>query len=124
MKRQRLADRSRRSNSRSLQYLPEEVIAQIVSYLDEPPISVTHIRHEPTPALFTSPEHPLKIISLTCKTIRRIALPLLFRHIIFNAGHCMKQELTGKNEVFDEGCPGRRDIVSICAPIYKPLRAV
>jgi len=36
----------------------------------------------------------------------------------------MNHKLIGKNEVLDEGCPGRRDIVSICAPIYEPLGAL
>lgn len=79
-------------NATSLQDLPEEIIVQIISYLDAPPRSVTHIKHEPKSTLFDSPQHPFKDLSRTCKTLRRITLPLLFRHARITVDLTMHRE--------------------------------
>jgi len=98
-----LPDRSRRSNTASLQDLPEEIIAQIISYLDAAPRSVTHIRHEPKYTLFDSPQRPYKDLSSTCKTLRRIALPLLFRHAKINVDDWVDQKSIDKDNALDDG---------------------
>lgn len=62
--------------------LPEEILLRIVGALDTDPPSVRRARHEPSKHLVdadTETGTPLRNLSSTCRKLRRIALPALFR---------------------------------------------
>ncbi|EMC99247.1 hypothetical protein BAUCODRAFT_31584 [Baudoinia panamericana UAMH 10762] len=60
--------------------LPEELLVQILHYLDAAPPSETKIREEPSLQLTISDNQTLKEVSLLSKRWRRLTLPLLFQH--------------------------------------------
>jgi len=68
----------------TLDDLPEEILTQIVSYLDTIPPSTTKIRYEPHADGFRQTERPLVHFSSCSKQIRRVVLPVLFRHTRLN----------------------------------------
>ncbi|KAI7548402.1 hypothetical protein KC331_g4427 [Hortaea werneckii] len=60
--------------------LPEELILHILQYLDSLPPSELKIRHEPSLTLTESGDTPYKAVSCVSRSLRRLTLPLLFRH--------------------------------------------
>ncbi|KAL2758280.1 hypothetical protein ACRALDRAFT_2098754 [Sodiomyces alcalophilus JCM 7366] len=71
---------------RSIQSLPPEILSHIISYFDSIAPSAAWLHQEPTRSLGNwTGQHrhcDLKSISLVCKLLRFVTLPLLFRHII------------------------------------------
>nr|OQO19078.1 hypothetical protein B0A51_12438 [Rachicladosporium sp. CCFEE 5018] len=67
----------------SLASLPEELQLAILNHLDAPAPSSSNLHDEPSIALSYSPDQALKAVTLTAKSWRRLALPLLFRHVRF-----------------------------------------
>ncbi|PNS19087.1 26S protease regulatory subunit 8 [Sphaceloma murrayae] len=64
--------------------LPEEVLLMILHQLDSEPLSTLHSRMLPTDYMFEANEDAaVKAFSVVCKRWRRIAVPLLFKHIRF-----------------------------------------
>jgi len=68
----------------TLDDLPEEILAQIASYLDTEPLSTTRLRYEPHPEGFRQKERPLLHLSSCSQQMRRVVLPTLFRHTRLN----------------------------------------
>jgi hypothetical protein len=60
--------------------LPNELLIQIASHLDNSPPSITNFSHEPTNHLTESDVTPLKLLSLVSWRWRKITLPILFRY--------------------------------------------
>ncbi|KAK4458537.1 hypothetical protein QBC42DRAFT_349531 [Cladorrhinum samala] len=70
--------------------LPPELLVDIFRCCHRPPPSETKVRDEPHPDMFTTPEgartrgrNTLKNIALVSKKWRALALPVLFRHVIW-----------------------------------------
>ncbi|KAH8896510.1 hypothetical protein GQ53DRAFT_743653 [Thozetella sp. PMI_491] len=61
--------------------LPTELLAQIFSYLTEPPPSTSRLHDQPEPHLLRSEHQDLKNLSLVSRRWRAISLPVLFRHV-------------------------------------------
>jgi len=61
--------------------LPEELIIHVLEYLDTRPPSETHIRREPSLSLTACEKAVYKDVCCVSKAWRRIALPLLFKHV-------------------------------------------
>lgn len=61
-------------------YLPDELLLQILSYLDTEAPSITNFSQEPSLNLTVSKEHSLKSFSLVSRNFRRVALPVLFQY--------------------------------------------
>lgn len=68
----------------SIKSLPPELISHIFSFLDRPAPSDVRLRDQPSPTMLSSPDAPLKSVSLVSKRWRAIVLPLLFRHILWS----------------------------------------
>ncbi|RFU33358.1 hypothetical protein B7463_g3012, partial [Scytalidium lignicola] len=64
----------------SIQDLPDEILADIFTYLDSPPPSPPRLYKEPNFEVTDSTSTSLKDISRVSSRWRQIALPLLFRH--------------------------------------------
>ena len=67
----------------SIDSLPPELISHIFSFLDGPAPSDVRLRDQPSPSMLASPYAPLKAVSLVSKRWRAIALPVLFRHVLW-----------------------------------------
>ncbi|MCJ1239020.1 hypothetical protein MMC14_007013 [Varicellaria rhodocarpa] len=65
--------------SMNLISLPNEILYQILSELDDGAPSLKRLRREPTLALTSSESTPLKDLSITCSFFRSLLLPILFR---------------------------------------------
>lgn len=68
-------------NPVSIQELPDEILADIFTYLDAPPPSPGRLNEEPHFELTDSNIQSLKSISQVSSRWRQIVLPLLFRHV-------------------------------------------
>lgn len=62
-------------------WLPEEVLVHIISFLDVDPPSKQRLRLEPTENIFDSNVCPLKHLSTTSRQLRRLTVPVLFKHV-------------------------------------------
>ncbi|KAF2157471.1 hypothetical protein K461DRAFT_18862 [Myriangium duriaei CBS 260.36] len=67
-----------------LNHLPDEVLLDIISYLDSRPLSTSQTRREPVDNIFTNAQAPLKALSRTCKRWRRLTLGFLTRHLVLD----------------------------------------
>lgn len=74
--------------------LPEELLLNVLSYLDSESPSSIHIRKEPSLALTTSALKNYKNISRVSRRWRRIVLPLLFRFSRLRLDIAPRQEWT------------------------------
>ena len=79
------------------QSLPNELIAQILGYLDTPPYFEPRLHHDPDRLVpevgklpKDAPEKNLKNVSLVCRQWRRSVLPLLFRHVAWSFSRLAK----------------------------------
>lgn len=72
------------SDSVTIESLPPELLFEILGCLDSPPPSETQLHDQPHTSLLSSPEGSLKNASLVCRTWRAIALPILFRHVVWD----------------------------------------
>lgn len=80
-------------------YLPDELMLQILSYLDIEAPSVTNFSQEPSLNLTTSKEHSLKSFSLVTHDFRRVALPVLFQYARIRLGDYDIEPKAFKNDV-------------------------
>ncbi|OIW23528.1 hypothetical protein CONLIGDRAFT_637495 [Coniochaeta ligniaria NRRL 30616] len=69
--------------STAIETLPPELISHIFFFLDGPAPSDVRLRDQPSPSMLASPDAPLKAVSRVSKRWRAIALPVLFRHILW-----------------------------------------
>ena len=67
----------------SIDVLPPELLSQIFGYLALAPPSGARLNEQPKVNMFSSPDTPLKNISLVSKRWRAIVLPSLFRHVLW-----------------------------------------
>jgi len=63
-----------------IEHLPEELLLQVLTYLDTTPPSEEKLRQEPSLQLTTSDHQMYKDASRVSKLWRRLVLPLLFKH--------------------------------------------
>jgi hypothetical protein len=97
--------------------LPEELLLQILTYLETPPPSLTNARQEPSLKLTVTPHKPYKQSSCVSKLWRRVTLPLLFKHVRFRLDDCPKKHWedcpfcneTSLNETPHHGAPEVHD---------------
>jgi len=75
----------------SLDDFPEEILVHIISYLDVEPLSKTKIRHEPHAECFRTIDRPLAHLSTCSRQLRRVILPLLFRHARLNLTYAFQR---------------------------------
>lgn len=92
----------------ALDGLPRELILSILSSLaTESPPNVECLREEPSLALLTSEQCPLKNLSLTCWYLRRLCFNSLFSHFKIDAG------CTDAFKSFVDGNDLRRSVESV-----------
>lgn len=79
----------------TIQHLPEEIILRIVQHLDTKPVSFTQQHQVPSAVLFTPSrsECGLKSFSRVCKDWRRIAFPVLYKHVKISADFLISRVL-------------------------------
>ncbi len=70
-----------RKTTALLDYLPEEVLGIILTFLDNKPLSIKCARDEPSIASLESEAKPLKILSTVSHKWRRLVLPVLFKYV-------------------------------------------
>ena len=84
--------------------LPEEIIVHVISYLDTEASSQTRARYEPTSTIFDAADAPLKQLSCASLKLRRLILPILFKHARIDLTACVREcaaALDGGNNAED-----------------------
>ncbi|KAL2353601.1 hypothetical protein BJ546DRAFT_103675 [Cryomyces antarcticus] len=64
-----------------LNELPDELLLQVIDYLDAEPPSFSRLTQEPNLNLTVSGDCPLKALSTVSKVWRNLVLPVLFKHV-------------------------------------------
>jgi hypothetical protein len=64
--------------------LPNEILFQVLSYLDHPAPSDTRLHDQPSATMLASEITPLKDTAWVCKRWRALLLPLLYQHIVWS----------------------------------------
>ena len=112
--------------------LPLEITEMIVSHLDVDPPSKRNFFHEPRPNLFKPMNPPLKNLSLTCRSFRRLTFDSLFLHLKIS-NHLkidallifLKTHLAAKSQLFrsvlvhDMNCIEAATVPTLLTTIYK-----
>ncbi|KAK4151382.1 hypothetical protein C8A00DRAFT_17197 [Chaetomidium leptoderma] len=72
----------------TIDVLPPELLRQIFDSCDGAAPSNDRLNHQPDSDMLRDPNCPLKCISLVSRRWRAIALPLLFRHVVWTLERC------------------------------------
>lgn len=77
-----------------IQRLPEELLLHVLAYLDNPSPSEVNLRQEPSLGLTKSNHQDYKNIACVSRKLRRLTLPLLFRHTQVRLDQPVRKEWT------------------------------
>ena len=69
---------------KSLKDLPVELVELVIDFLDAESPSSRSLRQEPSSQLCRSAIQPLKCLSVTCRAIRKLTVPILFKYMVLN----------------------------------------
>ena len=69
---------------KSLKDLPVELVELVIDLLDAESPSSRSLLQEPSSQINRSAIQPLKFLSVTCRSLRKLTLPILFKHMVLN----------------------------------------
>ena len=70
--------------TKSLKDLPVELVELVIDFLDVESPSSRSLRQEPSSQIYRSVVQPLKCLSVTCRSLRNITVPILFKYMVLN----------------------------------------